>query len=348
MTAADKKPVPQIDPVLGVAPSPVVVAAGKPIPKGGGAYQTGKGYKIGGRTFTPTPVEPKGYTATGLASYYSTDFHGRRTANGEVFDKLALSAAHPTLPLPCYVRVTNLSNDRAIIVRVNDRGPFHRGRLIDVSQRTAEVLGFSRAGVGRVKVDYVGLASLTGSDDGKLMATLTEKGAPLKSGGMTQIAGLFAPPPAPAPPPARAFVPAPLPARGSMPVPASPQPAVVASTAPAVYQPAPTAGAAARVATAQAAIAPMPQLRPAPAAPAWRQAAPAYAPQPAPAIAEPVAYAEQQPVAAAATEPSPAPQGGNARARVMLSWGGMTTTPMPLAQVPAGALPQTATALTTY
>jgi rare lipoprotein A len=114
------------------------------------------------------------YSAVGMASWYGDDFHGRYTANGEIFDMHSISAAHPTLPLPSYVRVTNLSNSRSIVVRVNDRGPYARDRLIDVSVKTAELLGFYGHGVTRVKVEYVGRAPLQGSDDRKLVATLRE------------------------------------------------------------------------------------------------------------------------------------------------------------------------------
>ena len=99
------------------------------------------------------------------------------TANGEVYDMESISAAHPTLPIPSYARVTNLANKRSIIVRVNDRGPYHQGRLIDVSVRTAKLLGFYDNGIARVRVDYVGRASLDGSDDTKLEATL-RRGTP--------------------------------------------------------------------------------------------------------------------------------------------------------------------------
>ncbi|MFY9684967.1 MAG: septal ring lytic transglycosylase RlpA family protein, partial [Pseudolabrys sp.] len=101
---------------------------------------------------------------------------GRYTANGEIFDMTSISAAHPTLPLPSYVRVTNLANNRSIVVRVNDRGPYAGDRVIDVSVKTAQLLGFHGHGVARVKVDYVGRAPLTGSDDRKLIATLREGG----------------------------------------------------------------------------------------------------------------------------------------------------------------------------
>jgi rare lipoprotein A len=145
------------------------------VPKGGGVYRIGKPYVIAGRTYTPE--ENTGYSAEGLASWYGDDFHGRRTANGEVFDMTSLSAAHPTLPIPSYVRVTNLSNQRSVIVRVNDRGPYHQNRVIDVSVRTAKLLGFYDQGVARVRVDYVGRAALEGSDDTKLEATL-RRGTP--------------------------------------------------------------------------------------------------------------------------------------------------------------------------
>jgi rare lipoprotein A len=99
------------------------------------------------------------YSAVGLASWYGADFHGRRTADGDTFDMHSLTAAHRTLPLPCTVRVTNLSNNRSVLVRVNDRGPFIGNRLIDLSAQSAKVLGFYDRGLAKVKVDYVGRAS---------------------------------------------------------------------------------------------------------------------------------------------------------------------------------------------
>ncbi|MFJ5486278.1 septal ring lytic transglycosylase RlpA family protein, partial [Hansschlegelia beijingensis] len=114
----------------------------------------------------------------GLASWYGAAFHGRPTANGETFDLKGFTAAHPNLPLPSYVRVTNVKNGRSIVVRVNDRGPYHKGRMIDVSRRAAEVLGFRGDGVGNVKLDYIGLAPLSGRDDEKLLATYQEFGRP--------------------------------------------------------------------------------------------------------------------------------------------------------------------------
>jgi rare lipoprotein A len=170
----------QVDPKYGVESSPRVVEAGYPVPKGGGTYRIGKPYMVAGRVYVPE--DDRGYLAEGLASWYGEDFHGRRTANGEVFDMESLSAAHPTLPMPSYVRVTNLHNQRSVIVRVNDRGPYHDNRVIDVSGKAAHLLGFRTSGVARVRVEYVGPASLDGSDDSLLSATLREgEPAPLPS-----------------------------------------------------------------------------------------------------------------------------------------------------------------------
>jgi rare lipoprotein A len=155
----------------GVKTSPRVIADGEPAPKGGGNYMVGKPYKIAGKTYYPSE-QP--YSALGTASWYGSDFHGRRTANGEVFDRTSITAAHPTMPLPSYARVTNLKNERSIIVRVNDRGPYHGGRVMDVSQRAAEALDFKSAGTAKVKVEWIGKANLGGDDDAMLLATLRE------------------------------------------------------------------------------------------------------------------------------------------------------------------------------
>ncbi len=173
----------EVDPRYGVRPSPRLFFDGEEIPKGGGSYLVGKPYKIAGKTYVPSE---KPTAAIGAASWYGSDFHGRRTANGEVFDRNSLSAAHPTMPLPSYARVTNLRNSRSIIVRVNDRGPYHGGRLMDVSQRVAEALDFHRVGTARVKVEWVGHAALAGDDDEKLMATLRDDGAPATLPGYEQ------------------------------------------------------------------------------------------------------------------------------------------------------------------
>ena len=135
----------RIDPKYGVSSSPRVVTSGETVPKGGGTYRVGKPYTVAGRVYVPQ--ENTKYKAEGLASWYGDAFHGRLPANGEVIDMASLSAAHPTLPLPCYVRVTNLGNSKSLVVRVNDRGPYHSNRLIDVSNKAAELLEFKRNGV---------------------------------------------------------------------------------------------------------------------------------------------------------------------------------------------------------
>jgi rare lipoprotein A len=170
--ASQNKFAAKVDPKYGVSASPRVVDADAPIPKGGGTYRVGKPYVVRGRTYVPE--ENTNYRDEGLASWYGDDFHGRLTANGEVFDKESITAAHPTLPLPSFVRVTNLSNRKSIVVRVNDRGPYHGNRVIDLSHKTATLLGFRDNGVARVRVEYVGRAPLEGTDDRTLIATLRE------------------------------------------------------------------------------------------------------------------------------------------------------------------------------
>lgn len=133
-----------------------------PIPRGGGAYKVGKPYQIAGRTYYPK--EQPGYDKTGMASWYGDRFHKRKTANGEWFDMNALTAAHPTLPLPSYVRVTNLKNNRSLVVRVNDRGPYAHDRIIDMSKRSAQELGFQNDGITKVRVQYLGKAPLQYED----------------------------------------------------------------------------------------------------------------------------------------------------------------------------------------
>ena len=165
--------------------SPRVVEEGEPVPKGGGVYRVGKPYSVYGRTYVP--AENPSYRIEGVASWYGRDFHGRLTANGEIYDMHSISAAHTTLPLPCYVRVTNLDNGRSIIVRVNDRGPYHRNRAIDLSIGTAKALDFYSRGLARVRVEYVGAAPIEGSDDTMLMATLRE-GSPAPAPSKVMIA----------------------------------------------------------------------------------------------------------------------------------------------------------------
>ncbi len=119
-----------------------------------GVYKVGKPYQVAGVWYYPR--EDPQYRETGIASWYGPKFHGRQTANGEVFDMNGLSAAHKTLPLPTTVRVTNLENGRSLNLRVNDRGPFVHGRIIDVSRRAAQLLGFADKGTARVQVEIIG------------------------------------------------------------------------------------------------------------------------------------------------------------------------------------------------
>ena len=127
---------------------------------------------------TERPAKASSYSAVGWASWYGREFHGRRTADGETFDMGGLTAAHKTMPLPCYARVTNLRNGRSMVVRINDRGPFVGERLIDVSARVANLLDFQRSGLTKVKVDYVGMAPLGGADGPALLASLKTRNSP--------------------------------------------------------------------------------------------------------------------------------------------------------------------------
>lgn len=116
-------------------------------------YKLGNPYQIDGIWYTPK--EQPDYNEIGIASWYGPNFHGKETANGDVFDQNALTAAHKTLPMPSMVRVTNIENNRSIILMVNDRGPFSKGRIIDVSKRAAEVLGFQHKGIAKVRVQFL-------------------------------------------------------------------------------------------------------------------------------------------------------------------------------------------------
>nr|WP_272211162.1 septal ring lytic transglycosylase RlpA family protein [Marinicella sp. W31]MDC2877047.1 septal ring lytic transglycosylase RlpA family protein [Marinicella sp. W31] len=140
-----------------------------------GYLKVGKPYKVRGKWYTPKHVEK--YSKEGLASWYGPNFNGGQTANGEVYDMNHLSAAHKTLPLPSYVRVTNLKNDSSVIVRVNDRGPFVSGRIIDLSKKAAEMLDMTHEGVADVRVDYVGPAPRSPDDMNYLLASYETKPA---------------------------------------------------------------------------------------------------------------------------------------------------------------------------
>ena len=182
-----------------------VVADGSSIPKGGGTYKLGSPYKIGGRWYVPR--EEPTYDQMGVASWYGEDFHGRKTANGEVYDMNALTAAHPTLPLPSYAYVTNLNNGRTVLVRINDRGPYANDRLIDLSRQTSRMLGYEGHGLARVRIRYAGRAPLDGNDiyERRFLASQSWYG-----GGAVASAPTYAPP--------RAMTQAPVMAARSQPV----------------------------------------------------------------------------------------------------------------------------------
>ncbi|MGB8315083.1 MAG: septal ring lytic transglycosylase RlpA family protein [Aestuariivirga sp.] len=150
-----------------------------PIPMGGGRYQVGDPYQVAGRWFTPK--EQPNYDKKGPASWYGEAFNRRMTSNGEWFDMSRLTAAHPTLPLPSYAKVTNLNNGATIVVRINDRGPFVGPRIIDLSKQSAIALGYKQQGTTTVRVQYIGPAPL--DDNGShLMAMNRElkNGTPMR------------------------------------------------------------------------------------------------------------------------------------------------------------------------
>jgi rare lipoprotein A len=156
-----------------------------PAAKGGGSFKIGRPYELNGRTYVP--AEDPNYRSEGIASWYGPDFHGRPTANGETFDMNGISGAHPTLPMPSYLRVTNLANGRSIIVRINDRGPYAKERVTDLSIGAARALGFYDQGLARVRIEYVGRAPLGGSDDRMLLATL-RNGSPAPAPSLARVA----------------------------------------------------------------------------------------------------------------------------------------------------------------
>lgn len=132
-----------------------------------GGYKVGKAYKVDGRWYQPR--ESFTLVETGIASWYGPGFHAKRTANGEVFDQNTMTAAHRTLQMPSLVRVTNLENGRSAILRVNDRGPFKSNRVLDVSSRGAEVLGFRNKGTARVRIEVL-------AEESKVLASAAREG----------------------------------------------------------------------------------------------------------------------------------------------------------------------------
>jgi len=145
-----------------------------------------KPYKVFGKWYQPLP-DSKGFRQRGIASWYGKDFHGKKTSNGEIYDMYAMTAAHKTLPLGTFVRVHNLENNRRVEVRVNDRGPFVRGRIIDLSYTAAKDIGIVGPGTGRV--DVIALATPATTDDG---TPRSYEPVDLYSGNFTFQIGAFA------------------------------------------------------------------------------------------------------------------------------------------------------------
>lgn len=181
----------------------------------GAGYKVGKPYRINGNWYYPR-VDYK-YVEEGIASWYGPNFHGKPTANGAVFDMNKVSAAHRTLPLPSIVRITNLENGRSLKVKVNDRGPYAKDRIIDVSRRTAQLLGFEKKGTALVRVEIVEddsrqLAAYMQGGEQLADASSSDGGAgapPLPTAAPTvSVSGSELPPPpgsSAAPPPSEAF-----------------------------------------------------------------------------------------------------------------------------------------------
>lgn len=143
-------------------------------------------YTVLGHTYHIN-YDTKGFSETGYASWYGKKFHGRRTSNGEIYDMYAMTAAHKTLPIPCYVRVTNLENQREVVVRVNDRGPFHDGRIIDLSYAAAQRLDMHRQGTARVRVDIIEAERNPELDNG--LRTFLQAGAFSREDGASNLRG---------------------------------------------------------------------------------------------------------------------------------------------------------------
>ena len=202
--------------IAGCTTAPPVQTLPRPPISSNGQYKVGNPYQIEGTWYYPR--EQPDYDETGIASWYGPTFYGHATANGEVYNAGDLTAAHRTLPMPVNVRVTNLDNGKSVVLRVNDRGPYAKGRIIDVSEQAAKLLGFYGQGTARVRVTYVARAT-------------RPDGAPLPSDTPVEIASavpavpapkvltgpLAAVPDAPVAPPVRVAV---LPAPAPDPIPA--------------------------------------------------------------------------------------------------------------------------------
>jgi len=184
------------------------------VPPNAGVYRIGNPYQVAGRWYYPR--EQPDYDETGIASWYGPSFYGNLTADGELFTSQDLTAAHRTLPLPVNVRVTNLENGQSLVVRVNDRGPFAEGRIIDVSERAAKLLGFFEKGTARVRVQYLARADLPSGQPQPFGAgtTVAEQNAVTAAPTSSVETESLAPPPGAnqAPPQTVASLPQPAPA----------------------------------------------------------------------------------------------------------------------------------------
>ena len=195
------KPPPPVVQIPQQPPPPVTPPEPPPV-MASPEYKIGNPYQIAGVWYYPK--EDASYDQTGIASWYGADFHGRLTANGEIFDRTVISAAHPTLPMPVNVRVTNLDNGRSIVVRINDRGPFVRGRIIDLSEHAAELLGYKDQGLARVRVSFISRADLHGLGPAPIseytppeVATAVPAApvSKIESGNLAPVAGAMVAPP---------------------------------------------------------------------------------------------------------------------------------------------------------
>jgi rare lipoprotein A len=196
----------------GCATAPPPKATGSASAAGG--YKVGNPYQIGDTWYYPH--EQPDYDETGIASWYGPTFYGKQTANGELYDGDGLTAAHRTLPMPVNVRVTNLDNGKSVVVRVNDRGPYAKGRIIDVSKRAAELLGFYAKGTARVRVTYLGRAGVPGGEPARDdTAPVLAKALRVVPAGKVETASLEVPEGASASPPVQVASLSPPPPRES-------------------------------------------------------------------------------------------------------------------------------------
>ena len=158
------------------------------VPPNAGVYKIGQPYQVDNVWYYPR--EQPDYDETGIASWYGPDFYGKPTANGEMYDGNQLTAAHKTLPMPVNVRVTNLDNGKSLVVRVNDRGPYARGRIIDLSKRAAELLDVVQTGTARVRVTYLTRADINGAPPPSETPPAIANALPAAPSGKVDVAAL--------------------------------------------------------------------------------------------------------------------------------------------------------------